>query len=101
MYVSSSEKLNSVGAREDRQVRARRDAQGRVDGVELAVNMNNLRQQSRMEKVATRNVYGRQCLEVGGVWIDEGFTADLKTVVVKAQSDAYFKILEKKRQKVV
>ena len=25
------------------------------------------------------------------MWIDDGFTADMKTVVVKAQSDAYFR----------
>ena len=36
----------------------------------------------------------RNCLEVGGVWIDEGFNAKTQTVVVKAMSDAYFRILE-------
>ena len=35
------------------------------------------------------------CLEFGGVWIDEGFNAKTKMVVVKAQSDAYFRILER------
>ncbi len=33
-----------------------------------------------------------------GVWIDEGFDARTKTVTVKAQSNAYFKILEKQPQ---
>ena len=42
-----------------------------------------------------RNVNGRNCLEIGGVWIDEGYAREMKTVVVKAQSDAYFRILEK------
>ena len=51
--------------------------------------------QDRLTQTANRLVQGRNCLEVGGLWIDEGFTADMKTVVVKAQSDAYFKILEK------
>ena len=36
--------------------------------------MNNLRNQSQLEFTALRQVYGRNCLEVGGVWIDEGFT---------------------------
>jgi len=35
-------------------------------------------------------------MEVGGVWIDEGFNTNQKTLVVKAQSDAYFRMLEKK-----
>ena len=47
-----------------------------------------------MDRMAVKNVNGRQCLEVGGVWIDEAFTAKTDAVVVKAQSDAYFRILE-------
>ena len=42
-----------------------------------------------------RTVFGRDCLEIGGVWIDEGFDAKLPTLTVKAQSDAYFRLLEK------
>jgi len=42
-----------------------------------------------------RNVAGRNCLEIGGVWIDETFCAEMKTLVVKAQSDAYFRIIER------
>ena len=38
----------------------------------------------------------RNCLEVGGVWIDEGFDAKMPTVAVKAMSDAYFRMLERK-----
>jgi Ca-activated chloride channel family protein len=64
------------------------------DGVDLAIYNCNLRSQSRLEQTAQRNVYGRNCLEVGGVWIDEKFDAKTPTVVVKAQSEAYFKILE-------
>jgi Ca-activated chloride channel family protein len=63
-------------------------------GVDLAVQMNNLRNQSQMEFTALRQVSGRNCLEVGGVWIDEGFTPKTSYVTVKAQSDAYFRILE-------
>ena len=64
-------------------------------GVDVAICANSLRTQDRLTQTANCNVYGRNCLEVGGLWIDQGFTADMKTVVVKAQSDAYFKILEK------
>jgi Ca-activated chloride channel family protein len=64
-------------------------------GVDVAICANNLRCQERLSETANRLVQGRNCLELGGLWIDEGYTADMKTVVVKAQSDAYFKILEK------
>jgi Ca-activated chloride channel family protein len=57
--------------------------------------MQNLRNQTRLDQTALRNVYGRNCLEIGGVWIDEGFDAKMPTLIVKAQSDAYFKLLER------
>ena len=38
-----------------------------------------------------RRVYGRNCMEMGGVWIDEGFKAKTTAVTVKANSDAYFR----------
>lgn len=99
--------LNSVkGARENmaNYEQARRfyasgkykEAQVGAIGVDVAICASNLRNQDRLTQTANRNVYGRNCLEIGGLWIDEGFTADMKTVVVKAQSDAYFKILEKR-----
>jgi len=72
-----------------------KEAQSGKVGVDVAVCANNLRLQDRLTQTANRVVYGRNCLEVGGLWIDDGFTADMKQVVVKAQSDAYFKILEK------
>jgi Ca-activated chloride channel family protein len=64
-------------------------------GVDLAVNANNLRYQSRVSQTANRTANGRNCVEVGGVWIDDKFDAKMKTVLVKAQSEAYFRILEK------
>jgi Ca-activated chloride channel family protein len=64
-------------------------------GVDLSVQMNNLRNQSRLEYRALRTVAGRNCLEIGGVWIDEQYNAKLPEVAVKAQSDAYFRILER------
>ena len=51
-------------------------------------------QPERLDQTAQRNAYGRNCIELGGVWIDEKFDAKTPTLVVKAQSDAYFRILE-------
>src|SRR5262249_46003810 len=58
-------------------------------GVDLSVQMAGLRSQSRLERTALRQVRGRTLLEIGGVWIDEGFTAKTTTLVIKAQSNAY------------
>jgi Ca-activated chloride channel family protein len=63
-------------------------------GVDLSVQTNNLRNQSRIEATASRNVAGRNVIELGGVWIDEGFDVKMATVTIKAQSDAYFRLLE-------
>jgi Ca-activated chloride channel family protein len=64
-------------------------------GVDLSVQTQNLRTQSRLEQTAVRRVWGRECLEIVGVWIDQGFTPKTPTLIVKAQSDAYFKLLER------
>jgi Ca-activated chloride channel family protein len=64
-------------------------------GVELSCNSYELRNQSRLTQTALRQVQGRNCLEVGGVWIDEGYNAKMKSVTVKAMSKAYFRILER------
>ena len=64
-------------------------------GVNLSVQSNGLKNQSQVARSAIRNVAKRNCLEIGGVWIDEGYNAKMKNVVVKAQSNAYFKLLEK------
>jgi Ca-activated chloride channel family protein len=64
-------------------------------GVNLAEASNYLRNQDRVCLTANRQVQGRNCLEVGGVWIDDAYKADTKSITVKAQSDAYFQILEK------
>ncbi len=63
-------------------------------GVDLACASNNLRNQDRVSLTANRQVQGRNVLEVGGVWIDDGYKSDTKSITVKAMSDAYFKILE-------
>ena len=64
-------------------------------GVDLSELMSSLRNKSRLERTASRNVLGRNCLDIGGVWIDEGFDPKLPVVTVKAQSNAYFRILER------
>ncbi len=64
-------------------------------GVDLSCESNNLRYQTVINQSAVRRAGSRNCLEVGGVWIDEGFDPKMKTVTVKAQSKAYFRILER------
>jgi Ca-activated chloride channel homolog len=62
-------------------------------GVDLSIQTQNLRCQTQMEQTALKQVYGRNCIEIGGVWIDESFDPKMKTLTVKAQSNAYFKML--------
>jgi Ca-activated chloride channel family protein len=64
-------------------------------GVNLSCQTACLRNQTRLDQAAVKCVCGRTVLEFGGVWIDEGFDAKMATVTVKAQSDAYFKLLER------
>jgi Ca-activated chloride channel family protein len=64
-------------------------------GVDLAQSSNELRTQERLTLTANRQVQGRNCVEIGGVWIDDQYTAKTKTLTVKAQSDAYFALLAK------
>src|SRR5262249_43121082 len=67
-------------------------------GVDLSVATAQLRGQTRVTQTASRQAGNRTMLEVGGVWIDDGFNAKLKTVAVKAMSKAYFDILERQPQ---
>jgi Ca-activated chloride channel family protein len=65
-------------------------------GVDLSMQCGNLRTQCRVEQTAQRDLLGRACIEIGGIWIDMGYDAKkTKTVAVKAMSDAYFRLLEK------
>jgi Ca-activated chloride channel family protein len=63
-------------------------------GVDLSVDSNRLKNESRLAPTAQRRVVGRTCMEIGGVWIDQGFGAKTPTLTVKAMSDAYFAILK-------
>jgi Ca-activated chloride channel family protein len=81
-----------------REALARRDALGVQAGklgVDLSVQMNALRNQVRLEATARRQVLGRNCLEIDGAWIDEGFKTATPILAVKAMSDAYFRLLER------
>lgn len=68
--------------------------QGRL-GVDFAVLNNALRFQNQQSRTASRFVQNRNLVEVGGVWIDDAFNPKLETITVKAQSEAYFRILER------
>lgn len=68
-------------------------------GVDLSIQCGNLRNQSRVEQTAQRDILGRRCIEIGGIWVDMGYDVKkTKTVEVKAMSDAYFSLLEKQPQ---
>ncbi len=80
-------------ARELLQRRAQDAVQSGKLGVDLSVQTQNLRSQTKLEQTAVRQVFGRNCLEIGGVWIDEAFDPKMPSLTIKAQSDAYFKLL--------
>src|SRR5262249_61530347 len=64
-------------------------------GCVLPLQINTRPNQNGPENPPPRQVQGRTCLEIGGIWIDEGYDTKMTKVVVKAQSNAYFKLLEK------
>jgi Ca-activated chloride channel family protein len=64
-------------------------------GVEMSCYSNDLRYACQLTRNAQRWIGGCNCLEVGGVWIDETYDAKMKIVAVKAMSQAYFRILER------
>lgn len=67
-------------------------------GVNLSEQFGCLKNQSCLSPRASQMVRGRNCVEYGGVWIDEGFEEKTPTLVVKTMSDAYFRILERQPQ---
>ena len=54
----------------------------------------NARTQAPAAKT-TRQALGRTLIDIGGAWVDDKYDAKLPVVRVKAQSDAYFRLLEK------
>ena len=73
-----------------------RNTQEGTLGVNLSLNNTQLRNQSQTSQTATRWLGTRNALEVGGIWIDEAYRSDMKSVTVKAQSAAYFRLLERR-----
>jgi Ca-activated chloride channel homolog len=92
----TGEKLKALDQARNALLRSRLDEvqAGRL-GVDLSVQTDDLRRQSRLSRSAIRRAGDRRCLEVGGVWIDEDFDAKMPTMTVKAMSKAYFRILER------
>ncbi len=76
----------------------REEVQAGKLGVDLSIQSNNLRNQSQLTAIALKRVAGRNCLEIGGAWIDEDFDAKMPVVIVKAMSSAYFRILDRQPQ---
>ena len=72
--------------------------QGGKMGVDLSVQNQSFRDQITVSETAIKQISGRSMIEVGGVWIDEGFQKSMPTMVIQAQSDAYFRLLEKQPQ---
>src|SRR5262249_6785628 len=71
------------------------DVQNGQLGVYFAQQNNDLRFQERLSRSASRNVQHRNVIDVGGIWIDDGFDPKMPTLTVKSQSKAYFRILQK------
>jgi hypothetical protein len=64
-------------------------------GVDLSCDASRLRGQTQLTQTAVRRIGARNCLEVGGVWIDEAFDPKMTVVTIKAMSPAYFRLLER------
>jgi Ca-activated chloride channel family protein len=65
-------------------------------GVDLSVINDGLRNQSQLlQKSAIKRIQNRNCIELGGIWIDEGFDPNMTTITIKALSPAYFQLLER------
>ncbi len=77
-------------------------AQGRVQsgklGVDLSLRLSDLRNQSQLGRVTTRQAAGRTCVKVRGAWVDDRYETKMSAVTVRAMSAAYFRILERQPQ---
>jgi Ca-activated chloride channel family protein len=68
------------------------------EGVDFALALDALRNGDRVSGKTPRKAAGHRCYEIAGVWVDEGCKAGMKTLVVKAQSEAYFRLMAKQPQ---
>ncbi len=71
-----------------------REVQDGQLGVDLSIITNNLRNQSQITQTAQKRVQNRNCVEIGGIWIDDQFHPKMSTLTVKALSPAYFQLLK-------
>jgi Ca-activated chloride channel homolog len=65
------------------------------EGVDLSLQLNEMRNQDRIARAIAKQAAGRKCLDINGVWTDAGVEAKMPLVKLKAQSDAYFRMLER------
>jgi Ca-activated chloride channel family protein len=64
-------------------------------GVDVALVLNEMRNQNQVGQKLVRQAAGRTCCNINGVWADQGFDAKMTQVTIKAMSTAYFRILER------
>jgi Ca-activated chloride channel family protein len=64
-------------------------------GVDLSIEVDKLRNQGGLGVATKKKIGTHDFALVGGVWIDAAFKEKTEAVVVKAQSDAWFRILER------
>lgn len=69
--------------------------QGRL-GVDLSVQMNEMKHQTQQGRQIQRQVNQRNCLEINGVWVDDQFQKKTPTFTIRTMSNAYFQLLEKR-----
>jgi hypothetical protein len=67
-------------------------------GVDLSVRLSEMRNQSQVGRAKVRQAAGRTCVNLRGVWVDDGFDPNLTVVKIKAQGAAYFRMLERQPQ---
>lgn len=64
-------------------------------GVDLASQLNDMKNQQQQGRQVQRMANRRNCIEINGVWVDEQYKKDTPTFAIKTMSNAYFKLLEK------
>ncbi len=67
-------------------------------GVDLSIEVDKLRRQQLLSETGQRRIAGREFQELAGTWIDRDFKETMTAVVVKAQSDAYFRLIERRAE---
>src|SRR5207248_6965690 len=67
-------------------------------GVDLSIELGKLREQRRLGLLTQRRVGAQVFQWIGGMWIDTAFKEKSPALVVKAQGEAYFRILQRHEQ---